>query len=202
MQNQDQVEVFSITYESFNYRNPPPSTRFGKVSMPNMITEIVEDRKRNQMLVELIKRASAGTRQLLVLSDRRLHCEMLHQCFPKNSGLYMGGMKEADLQASSKKKIIFATFSQAHEGLDIPTLDTVILASPKSDITQSIGRIMRETKGKKNNPHIYDIHDPWSLFTAMFYKRMKVYRQGGFKIHGKVEQERKDEFPQGKCLFL
>jgi hypothetical protein len=40
----------------------------------------------------------------------------------------MGGMKEADLQASSKKKIIFATFSQAHEGLDIPTLDTVILA--------------------------------------------------------------------------
>jgi hypothetical protein len=79
----------------------------------------------------------------------------------------------------------------------------VILASPKSDITQSIGRIMRETKGKKNNPHIYDIHDPWSMFTAMYYKRMKVYRQGGFKIHGKVaEEEKKDEFPQGKCLFL
>jgi superfamily II DNA or RNA helicase len=168
-----------------------------------MITEVVEDRKRNQMLVGLIKKASAGTRQLLVLSDRRWHCEMLHQCFPKNSGLYMGGMKEADLQASSKKKIIFATFSQAHEGLDIPTLDTVILASPKSDITQSIGRIMRETKGKKNNPHIYDIHDPWSLFTAMFYKRMKVYRQGGFKIHGKAaEEEKKTEFPQGKPLFL
>ena len=111
-------------------------------------------------------------------------------------------VKEADLQASSQKKIIFATFSQAHEGLDIPTLDTVILASPKSDITQSIGRIMRETKGKKNNPHIYDIHDPWSIFTAMYYKRMKVYRQGGFKVHGKVEEEKKDEFPQGKCLFL
>jgi superfamily II DNA or RNA helicase len=201
--NQEQVEVFTVTYESFNYRNPPPSMRNGKVSMPNMITEVVEDRKRNQMLVELVKKASAGTRQLLVLSDRRWHCEMLHQCFPKTSGLYMGGMKEADLQASSQKKIIFATFSQAHEGLDIPTLDTVILASPKSDITQSIGRIMRETKGKKNNPHIYDIHDPWSLFTAMYYKRMKVYRQGGFKIHGKVtEEEKKDDFPQGKCLFL
>jgi superfamily II DNA or RNA helicase len=115
----------------------------------------------------------------------------------------MGGMKEKDLQESSKKKIIFATFSQAHEGLDIPTLDTVILASPKSDIVQSIGRIMRETKGKKNNPHIYDIHDPWSVFTAMYYKRMKVYRQGGFKIHGKGgEEKKKDDFPQGKCLFL
>ena len=176
--------------------------RNGKISMPNMITELVEDRQRNKMLVELVKKASSGTRQLLVLSDRRFHCEFLHQCFPKTSGLYMGGMKEAQLQESSKKKIIFATFSQAHEGLDIPTLDTVILASPKSDITQSIGRIMRETKGKKNEPHIYDIHDPWSLFTAMYYKRMKIYRQGGFKIHGKAAEEKKADFPQGKCLFL
>jgi|TARA_B110000908_G_scaffold165753_2_gene215737 superfamily II DNA or RNA helicase len=114
----------------------------------------------------------------------------------------MGGMKEAALHESSKKKIIFATFSQAHEGLDIPTLDTVILSTPKSDIQQSIGRIMRETKGKKNNPHIYDVHDPWSVFTAMYYKRMKVYRQGGFNIKGRVVEEIKDDFPQGKCLFL
>jgi superfamily II DNA or RNA helicase len=176
--------------------------RNGKISMPNMITHLVEDRQRNQMLVQLVKKASAGNRQLLVLSDRRLHCEFLHQCFPKTSGLYMGGMKEAALHESSKKKIIFATFSQAHEGLDIPTLDTVILSTPKSDIQQSIGRIMRETKGKKNNPHIYDVHDPWSVFTAMYYKRMKVYRQGGFNIKGRVVEEIKDDFPQGKCLFL
>jgi superfamily II DNA or RNA helicase len=200
--NQEQVEVFPVTFDSPNYRNPPPSMRNGKISMPNMITELVEDRTRNKMLVELVKKASVGTRQLLVLSDRRFHCEFLHQCFPKTSGLYMGGMKEAQLQESSKKKIIFATFSQAHEGLDIPTLDTVILASPKSDITQSIGRIMRETKGKKNEPHIYDVHDPWSVFTAMYYKRMKVYRQGGFKVHGNHVEESKNEFPQGKCLFL
>lgn len=200
--NQEQVEVFPVIYESPNYKNAPPCTRNGKLSMPNMVTEVVENRHRNAMLVELVKKASAGTRQLLVLSDRRWHCETLHQCFPQTSGLYMGGMKEAELQESSKKKIIFATFSQAHEGLDIPTLDTVILASPKSDIVQSIGRIMRETKGKKNNPHIYDVHDPWSIFTAMYYKRMKVYRQGGFKIHGNGDIEEKSDFPQGKCLFL
>jgi len=200
--NQEQVEVFPVTFDSPNYKNPPPSMRNGKISMPNMITLLVEDRQRNKMLVELVKKASAGSRQLLVLSDRRLHCELLHQCFPTTSGLYMGGMKEKALQESSKKKIIFATFSQAHEGLDIPTLDTVILASPKSDIVQSIGRIMRETAGKKNNPHIYDVNDPWSVFSAMYYKRVKVYRQGGFKIHGsgKIAEE-KDEFPRGKCFI-
>lgn len=78
--------------------------RNGKISMPNMITHLVEDRQRNQMLVQLVKKASAGNRQLLVLSDRRLHCEFLHQCFPKTSGLYMGGMKEAALHESSKRK--------------------------------------------------------------------------------------------------
>ena len=88
--NQAQVEVFPIKYEHDLFKNPPPCTRFGKISLVNMITELVESRDRNRMLVELIKRASAGTRQLLVLSDRRQHCEMLHQCFPKNSGLYMG----------------------------------------------------------------------------------------------------------------
>jgi superfamily II DNA or RNA helicase len=202
--NQEQTEVFPISYECEMYKNPPPCTRFGKVSLVNMITLLVEDKRRNKMIVDLIKKLSKTTRQILVLSDRRFHCEFLHQCFPKSSGLYMGGMKEADLQESSKKQIIFATFSQAHEGLDIATLDTVILATPKSDIVQSIGRIMRETEGKKNNPQIYDLKDEWSILVAMFYKRMKVYRNGGFKIQGKTMDggESDKTFPQGKCLFL
>jgi superfamily II DNA or RNA helicase len=200
-ENQKQVDVFPIEFECPMFRNPPPCSRTGNVSLVNMITELVEHRGRNQMLVQLVKKASSGTRQLLVLSDRRQHCEFLHQCFPKNSGLYMGGMKEADLEASSKKKIIFATFSQAHEGLDIPTLDTVILATPKSDIQQSIGRVMRETPGKQNNPQIYDIVDQWSILHAMYKKRLRVYKQGGFNLE--KEQEDDDDSPfQGKCLVL
>jgi len=200
-ENQGQVEVFSVQYECPMFRNPPPCTRNGQLSLVNMITELVEHRDRNKMLVNLVKKASSGTRQLLVLSDRRQHCEFLHKCFPTSSGLYMGGMKEADLEASSKKKIIFATFSQAHEGLDIPTLDTVILATPKSDIQQSIGRVMRETPGKNNNPHIYDIVDQWSILFAMYKKRLRVYKQGGFRIDAVEDKEEVNPF-QGKCLFL
>lgn len=203
-ENQEQVDVFPIVFECPMFRNPPPCTRTGNISLVNMITELVEYRPRNKMLVELVKKASAGSRQLLVLSDRRQHCEFLHQCFPKNSGLYMGGMKEADLEASSKKKIIFATFSQAHEGLDIPTLDTVILATPKSDIQQSIGRVMRETPGKQNNPQIYDIVDQWSILHAMYKKRLRVYKQGGFNITLNLEKDDDDVSSafQGKCLVL
>jgi hypothetical protein len=199
-ENQQDVEVFPIEFECQRFRDPPPCTRFGKLSLSTMITELTENRERNSMLVGLISRIAKSTRQILVLSDRRQHCMMLHQCFPKRSGLYMGGMKEADLTESSTKKIIFATFSQAHEGLDIPSLDTVILATPKSDIVQSIGRIMRETKGKKNNPNIYDIFDQWSVCHAMYNKRLRVYKQGGFKMP-KMKEEEPDQFAKGECLI-
>src|SRR6056300_123839 len=199
-ENQQDVEVFPIEFECPRFRDPPPCTRFGKLSLSTMITELTENRERNSMLVGLISRITKTTRQILVLSDRRQHCMMLHQCFPKRSGLYMGGMKEAELTESSTKKIIFATFSQAHEGLDIPSLDTVILATPKSDIVQSIGRIMRETKGKKNNPNIYDIFDQWSVCHAMYNKRLRVYKQGGFKMP-KMKEEEPDQFSKGECLI-
>ena len=200
-ENQQQVDVFPVEFDSPRFRDPPPCTRFGKLSLATMIMELTEMRERNKLIVNTIKKSLGTTRHILVLSDRRQHCEMLHQCFPNTSGLYMGGMKEEELSKSSTKKIIFATFSQAHEGLDIPSLDTVILATPKSDIVQSIGRIMRETKGKKNNPHIYDIFDQWSVFFAMYHKRLKVYKQGGFNIPKVSTTNDNDSvFPTGKCL--
>ena len=197
---QDQVDVFPLEFTCDRYEDPPPCTRYGKLSLPTMITEITEIPDRNRLILQTIKDLSKTTRQVLVLSDRRFHCEYLHEKFKTTSGLYMGGMKEAELAESSKKKIIFATFSQAHEGLDIPSLDTVILATPKSDIVQSIGRIMRETKGKKNNPRIYDVVDQWSVFFAMYNKRLRVYRQGGFNIP-KQPKEDKYDFTPGKCLI-
>jgi superfamily II DNA or RNA helicase len=201
-ENQQQVEVIPVQFDCRAFREPPPTTRFGKLSLVNMITELVENQERNAMIVKTIKKIMKTNRQLLVLSDRRLHCEFLQSQFPDMSGLYMGGMKEAALEESSKKRIIFGTFSQAHEGLDIPSLDTIILSTPKSDIKQSIGRIMRETGGKKNNPHIYDIVDQWSILYAMYAKRRKVYNQGGFKIINDAPDESAEVNPfKGKCIL-
>jgi hypothetical protein len=50
---------------------------------------------------------------------------------------------------------------------------------------------MRETPGKKNNPLIYDMWDQWSVFNAMYKKRLRVYNQGGFKINAKEHEEEK-----------
>lgn len=202
-ENQAQVEVFVIDYMCKQFNQPPPCNKLGKLSLVNMITDLVENPDRNKMIVNTLKKLLKTSRKVLVLSDRRDHCKLLHTFFPDISGLYMGGMKEKDLEESSTKRIIFGTFSQAHEGLDIPTLDTVILSTPKSDIQQSIGRVMRETPGKQNNPWIFDIFDHWSLLGSMFQKRRRVYKQGGFKIDVEEELKEKQESDlfKGKCLL-
>jgi superfamily II DNA or RNA helicase len=194
-QNQEQVEVNVVPYICSEYNEIPPCNRMGKISLPTMVTYLVNDKIRTKTITDLINKivTEHPTRKLLILSERRLHCEEMYNFFPGMSGLYMGGMKEKELEESSEKQIIFGTFSQAHEGLDIPTLDTVILATPRSDIKQAIGRIMRETTGKKNNPLICDVWDQWSVFNAMYRKRIKVYKQGGFKIHSEKEEKEEEK---------
>ena len=93
-----------------------------------------------------------------------------------DSALYIGGMNEKDLEISSRARVIVATFSQAHEGLDIPALDTIILASPHSDVKQAVGRILRGA----HTPVIYDIVDKWSVLFGMWKKRLAMYQQSGF----------------------
>ena len=168
-----------------------------------MITDLVDSPERNAFVEDVARKYSQGSRRLLILSDRRLHCEWFaERLSDSGTGLYMGGMKEKDLAESATKKIIVGTFSQAHEGLDIPVLDTIILATPKSDVKQAVGRILRETDGKKNYPLILDIKDKWGLLGSMFYKRRKMYIESGFELENDSPPEQKITKLFTGCQFL
>ena len=182
--------VRTLDFSCDLFTTPPPVTRFGKVSLVQMVTDLVEHPDRNIFIERIARKYSKGSRRLLILSDRRLHCQHLASALEDvGVGLYMGGMKEAQLAESATKKIIIGTFSQAHEGLDIPELDTILLVTPKSDVKQAVGRILRETTGKKNDPIILDIRDKWGLLPSMYYKRRKMYRESGFELDKAKEDE-------------
>jgi superfamily II DNA or RNA helicase len=201
--NQGTTKVTTLNYTDEAFKESPPVTRFGQLNMAGMINIVTELEARNNLIVQTAEDALADGRRVLVLSDRREHCFYLQNRLGSKAKLYVGGMKEKDLEESAKSPIVIATFQLAHEGLDIPALDTVILATPKSDIKQSIGRIMRETAGKLNDPLIFDIADSWSVFFAMYRKRLKVYREGGFEISSEATEDAKptEVFGKGKCLF-
>lgn len=67
----------------------------------------------------------------------------------------------------------------AAEALDIKTLSTLIMASPKTDITQSVGRILRT---KHQSPIILDIVDPHDIFQKQWLQRKRFYKKCNYKI--------------------
>ena len=191
------TRVETIFFDDPVFREAPPVSRFGKINMAGMVTQLTEIPARNQKILHLV-RGLDPTRRVLLLSDRREHCFWLRDNL-EGSAVYLGGMNEKDLDAASKHTIIVATYSMAQEGLDIPVLDTLVMTTPHSDVTQAVGRIMRETPGKVNAPLIIDIVDRWSVFNSMYRKRCVIYNAAGFSrsdLEGSAQ-----EFPKGKCLL-
>lgn len=82
---------------------------------------------------------------------------------------------------SGKKKYLFATYTLAKEGLDIPRLERLYLATPQKDyavVTQSIGRIARTFPGK-TDPIAYDFVDDIGYLVKSYKKRCAIYRKEG-----------------------
>lgn len=82
---------------------------------------------------------------------------------------------------SGKKKYLFATYSLAKEGLDVPRLERLYLTTPQKDyavVTQSIGRIARTFDGK-SDPIAYDFVDDIAYLVKSYKKRCTTYRKNG-----------------------
>jgi superfamily II DNA or RNA helicase len=140
--------------------------------------------------LEFIPLTKPTYRKLLVLSNRIEHLKTIEKLLINYDnrwkdliGYYIGGMKEHKLKESESKPLILATFEMASEGLDIKDLDTLLLATPKSSITQSIGRILRiQADKRKYIPIVYDIVDNISVFISQGKKRLSDYVSKEYKI--------------------
>ena len=96
-------------------------------------------------------------------------------------GYYVGGMSEVELKRSEKMQVIFASYSMCSEGLDIPTLNAEFLITPKTDIVQIVGRILR-AKHAFSHPIIYDFVDSHEVFQRQWLKRKSYYKKQNYKI--------------------
>jgi superfamily II DNA or RNA helicase len=183
-----------------------------------MINNICEFEPRIIFIINIIKmiKKKENNRNILVLSDRRNHLKEIKKGIEKlgigNSGYYVGGMKNDELKNSEDNcDILLGTFSMASEGMDIPKLDTVILASPKSDIQQSVGRILRKKPEDRTYiPLIIDIQDMFSMFINQGKKRIKYYDKCKYNIkyielNNKRDTKKEDELNEllskGICLI-
>ena len=176
--------VYNVDDEEFNETqydymgNPKFSTMISKLCSYNYRSEFI--------LYVLVSELELNPeQQIMILAHNKslityLHDAIVHRKIADGSvGYYIGGMKEAALKQSESKKVIIATYAMASEGLDIKTLTSLILASPKTDVCQSVGRILRQ---KHSSPLVIDIIDGHDIFMSQWYKRRKYYKSQNYKI--------------------
>jgi superfamily II DNA or RNA helicase len=179
------VKIYKYNLNNEKYREYKlPFT--GQVNRPKTLTKIGKFKKRNKFTVKILEEIMMEPgRKVLLLSDRIEHLELLKELLDKKnfatSDFYIGGRKQKDLDEAEKCQILLGTFSMASEALDIPELNTLIMATPRRNIEQSVGRILRK-KDHPVQPLIIDLVDQLNTFVKQGMARRGYYRKNKYQI--------------------
>ena len=89
-------------------------------------------------------------------------------------------MKQSKLDESELSQVIFGSFSMASEGLDIHDLNALVMTTPRQEVEQTIGRILR--KVHEIQPIVIDIVDQLPSFSRQGIFRRKFYKNNEYLI--------------------
>ena len=185
----DKIIPATIVKKDTNFHEIPEECQEtdGTIKYTQLITALSQDYNRNRMILEILNKCKNN--YTLVLTDRIEQMYYLQKQI--GYGNVIDGKMKKDIREKAiqevrdgKVKILFATYGLAKEGLDIPRLDRLILASPhrdKATIIQSIGRIERKYKNK-TKPICYDLVDPIQYFQNMYKSRKSYYKRNNNEI--------------------
>jgi len=160
-----------------------------RVDWSKLITKMTNDMQRNSVIVDRILDACKEGRQILVLSDRVDHCIWMADALKSHQivaeplvGRMTKKQREEVLTRANDRQIqVLCATTVADEGLDLPSLDTVVLTTPTKAlgrVQQRIGRVMRPHPQKKN-PIVIDCVDDDGAMHGLARKRQKVYTKIG-----------------------
>lgn len=160
----------------------------GTIDHNKLLNRIVCDLRRNELICRDVEECE---KPCMLLTDRVAHAVMFKQRFGNRARLLCGSEKKKDREQSLKDiangdaDIIVATYPIAKEGLDIPQLRSLFLATPtRNEVTvvQSCGRVGRKFAGKEGGV-VYDYVDKSPILQRMFESRKKIYKKANFCLH-------------------
>ena len=171
-----------------------------KPDFVKMISNLIEIEDRNNLIISILCTLIKNPdRKILVLSERICHLEKLKDDLDKKikesvescqilegeckTHFYIGKLKKNQREkAEIEADVLFGSYKMAEEGLDIERLNTLILATPKPDVVQSCGRILRKIN-EDAVPLIIDISDKLSVFESQAKKRQDYYTKCKYLQH-------------------
>jgi superfamily II DNA or RNA helicase len=185
-ENDDAVCVRAITYQTNDVAFNEVEVDFrGNTKYSSMIVKLCEYGPRSDFIVRVLGDLleEEPENQIMILCHNRSLLTYLFEAITYRNlttvGFYVGGMKQDKLQETEKKQIVLATYAMAAEALDIKSLSTLVMVTPKTDITQSIGRILRV---KHANPIVVDIVDAHEIFQNQWVQRKRFYKKCNYRI--------------------
>lgn len=157
------------------------------------LKSITESKLRNQYIAKDVIKAVKAGRYPLVMSERLEQLRNIREQVQKialadglnlSHGFYVGDRSEDELKRAATCDIVYATIQMAKEGVDIPRLCCLFLASPLSEIEQISGRICRRHPDKKP-PFFIDYVDlEITPFRSSFVNRYILYNKLKFEVKG------------------
>ena len=198
----------------------PPHIRFVAVPVPEegaggmsyadiYLRFVVEHERRNAIVAEEAHAAVRDGKSVLVLVQQIRHGEQLAALLPE--AILLTGQVDSEKRKSvldglreRRVGIVIAT-TLADEGLDIPSLDVLILAGGGKSETralQRVGRALRQTETKREAT-VVDFADPVKYLCEHSRRRLAIYRtEPRFEIefdetHAPLSAEMREEIRPG-----
>jgi superfamily II DNA or RNA helicase len=185
------VEVKAVIVETKDatYHDVPTDWR-GEVVMARLLGNVLGCEDRTREIVRWVRKLlEAPARRVLVLSERIGHLEAIETMLAAQDpaitmAYYIGGMKEAVREAgAASARVLLASYAMASEAMNIKSLNAVVLASPRKNVEQSTGRILRvRPEARELAPVIVDIVDDHSMYQGQWSKRQTYYRKCAYRI--------------------
>ena len=176
-----------ILVEHTGWKAPSWMTNMDPGRMMPVYSAMGKDNDRNTKIIGFVKQAYAAGRTVVLMSDIISHLKALSNLAinsgidPEDIGFYTGEVTKALLKPNANKRVVLATYGMCGEGTDYPQWDTLVMVTPRANIKQPLGRILRTKPGKKQ-PVCLDLIDSGSIFKGFYYRRLKQYHEVGGEV--------------------
>ena len=180
---------YSVDDDEFTKRRHGSCGKF----ISTMISKLCSYNHRSEFILDVIKRElERDGSQIIVLAHNKSLLKYLHDAIEHRNiatvGYYVGGMKEADFK-KEESTVIIATYAMAAEALDIKSLTTLLLATPKTDVVQAVGRL-----SKRDISLLCLILLTTLVYQNQWKKRQAFYRKEEYEIHTTDSDDMKGEW--------
>lgn len=161
----------------------------GTINYASLVDDLTGDDKRLKKVIKILDNIPSG-KPTLVLGSRVDYLNRLCSSYSKK-GKCLSGMGVSKAAKAERKRALmdlnsgeidclFATYKLAKEGLDVPNLRYLVLATPEKDETtviQSVGRVGRKAPGKPHGTVIDLVDSGFGMYAGWFKKRKRFYKK-------------------------